>query len=77
MENNKKMRKIRNKLKINLVQAGGEGAASLPPPSVCSVRKHLETFVRKHLETFARKRDGSINVRNAIEKRLKVVQKRI
>ena len=28
----------------NLLQAaGGEGAANLPPPSVCSVRKHLQT----------------------------------
>ena len=25
----------------NLLQAGGEGAVNLPPPSVCSVRKHL------------------------------------
>ena len=33
---------MRNK---NLLQAGGEGAVNLPPPSVCSVRKHLQDLL--------------------------------
>ena len=40
--------------KIHLVQAGGEGAANLPPPSVCSVRKHLGIFGWKDLQIFGR-----------------------
>ena len=29
------------------MQAGGEGAANLPPPSVCSVRKHLQDLCQE------------------------------